>query len=479
MRRPPRARPPVVAAALALGLALGAAPAAAAQAAGTPGRSVVAGIVYDSIANAPLAGATVQVVAADDAARTWSARTDSAGAYRVTGLAPGRYYVGFHHPRLDVLGLREPVRLLEVGGGAPPAGDLAIPSGTSLVNALCDPSPADPSGMVLGRVRDAGAGTALAGAEVVVMWVETRIDDTGRQAVRRQQAVPVGEDGRYAVCGVPTDVEVAVLAQHGDDASGLVPVPIPPRSVGVAELTVGRGAAAVVDSAAAAAGVAARRGTARLAGTVYFATGAPMDGVTVLVHGTLARDTTGRGGQFDFPGLPAGSHTLLVHAMGYEPRRIPVQLASGRTDSVSVMLGERTPRVERVTIAGSRERSAREGFDRRRARGLGFALDGAEIAARAPRSVAHLLRAIPDVRVDLNLFDESILLRGCAPHVWLDGAYLRGGARDVSYLVDPRQLVAVEVYATLDRTPRDFVRIGSATTMGGNCGTVLLWTTWT
>lgn len=445
---------------------------------GAQATATLSGTVFDSIAGVPLRGATVQVVAAHDSTRraTRATRADSAGAYRLDGLAPGRYYVGFHHWRLDALLLRERVRLVEVRAGEPAVADLAIPSSRSVVAALCLPMETDASGLVLGQVRDADGGAPLAGAEVAVMWIETRFDGGGREQVRTEQAVSTDADGRYALCGVPTDVPVAALARVGADASGLVPVPLEPRGLAVRDLTIGRGAAAALVPAGDSLHMPVRRGSAHLKGTVYFSTGAPYDGATVLLHGTAARDTTGRGGQFDFGSVPAGTQTLLVHAMGYEPRRVVVQLASGRTDSVRIVLGERTPVIERVTIAGDRPRSARDGFARRRSRGLGYSLDSAEIAALAPRSLADLLRAIPDVRIDLNLFDEAIRVNGCTPHVWLDGAYLRGGADVVSYIVDTRLLGGVELFTTLGRTPREFIRIGSGYTMGGDCGAVLVWT---
>ena len=90
--------------------------------------AIVSGAVYDSLARAPLAGAVVQLVAADSPARFGqTVFSDSLGRYAVPDVPVGRYRVGFFHPMLDSLGVEPPLREVQVDGQNPVRADLAIP----------------------------------------------------------------------------------------------------------------------------------------------------------------------------------------------------------------------------------------------------------------------------------------------------------------------------------------------------------------
>ena len=95
-------------------------------------RTTVSGIVRDSISHAPLAAATVQLVAPDSVARLGrSAVSDSLGRFRITDVADGQYMIGFYHPLLDSLGVEPPPRAVRVEGHQPVVVDLATPSADS------------------------------------------------------------------------------------------------------------------------------------------------------------------------------------------------------------------------------------------------------------------------------------------------------------------------------------------------------------
>ncbi|MGF7473775.1 carboxypeptidase-like regulatory domain-containing protein, partial [Salmonella enterica subsp. enterica serovar Minnesota] len=65
----------------------------------------VSGIVWDSVASVPLAGAAVQFAGQNNPSLSFNATTDSLGQYLVPAVPPGRYLVGFFHPSLDALGI--------------------------------------------------------------------------------------------------------------------------------------------------------------------------------------------------------------------------------------------------------------------------------------------------------------------------------------------------------------------------------------
>jgi hypothetical protein len=88
----------------------------------------VVGTVYDSLAAAPLARATVQWASPSDPGRTYTTQTDSAGRYRLPAVRLGRYLVGFFHPDVDAIGVELPPIGVELGGDTTARVDLATPA---------------------------------------------------------------------------------------------------------------------------------------------------------------------------------------------------------------------------------------------------------------------------------------------------------------------------------------------------------------
>jgi hypothetical protein len=89
---------------------------------------VVAGVVFDSTWAAPLAGATVALVGT-----AYTARTDSAGAFRIAGVPAGRYQVAFTHPRLDSVARRPAAVPVHVGASGESRVSLAVPATARIV----------------------------------------------------------------------------------------------------------------------------------------------------------------------------------------------------------------------------------------------------------------------------------------------------------------------------------------------------------
>ena len=79
--------------------------------------ATVSGIVRDSLAQKPLAGAMVQLAAVDSLARfSRIAITDSLGRFTLGDVPDGRHIVGVLHPMLDSLGIEPPFREIAVQG---------------------------------------------------------------------------------------------------------------------------------------------------------------------------------------------------------------------------------------------------------------------------------------------------------------------------------------------------------------------------
>nr|MDQ6925584.1 carboxypeptidase-like regulatory domain-containing protein [Candidatus Eremiobacteraeota bacterium] len=82
----------------------------------TARRVVVVGMAWDSTASRPLAGAVIQLVDPRDPSVSRSTVADSLGRWRVDGVAPGLWVVGFLDPTLDLLGIDSPLRAVHVSG---------------------------------------------------------------------------------------------------------------------------------------------------------------------------------------------------------------------------------------------------------------------------------------------------------------------------------------------------------------------------
>jgi hypothetical protein len=453
------------------------APAGANAAAARPSAAAptVAGVVYDSLAGAPLVGATVQLVR-DDSTRAggYSAMTDSAGRYAIGGLLPGRYLAGFFHPALDSLEIEAPLQRVEVGGEPLTTLDLAVPSPARLRAAYCDALPrGDTSAALIGWVRDADRGTGAGEGRVVLTWNELRVDEGGVRVVKRRLPARPRASGFYVVCGLPAGTALDADA----DAPGA-------RRSGIVDLTLGAGELrrldfAIADSASAVAapadssGERKLRGSARVSGMVRDAGGRPIVRANVGVRGAAASASTDERGAFSLGGLPAGTRALQVRAIGYEPASVAVTLASGASTSARVTMQRRADVLAPVTVLGKESRRSRDitGFVERSRNGMGSYLTAEDIDKRGAIQLTDAMRMMTGIQVRPNGRGYSILGRGgCAPSVFIDGLPVQEGARDIDDLVRPSDVAGVEVYSGGGTVPAQFAA------QANGCGTVLIWT---
>src|SRR3989338_3160457 len=114
---------------------------------------MIRGLVYDSVAARPLAGASVQLAVADGVNAPLIVSSDSAGRYRFDEVPSGRYVLGFYHDALTTLGLDAPTRAVVLSADADVTADLAIPSSEMIRALRCGASPGSASGMLVGFVR--------------------------------------------------------------------------------------------------------------------------------------------------------------------------------------------------------------------------------------------------------------------------------------------------------------------------------------
>lgn len=441
----------------------------------------VIGVVYDSIAEAPLGGVTVQFVARDPSltGRLFSARADAAGRYQVTDLPPGDYMAGFFHPALDTLGIEIAPRQVPIREG-PQTVALATPSPRSLIARICPATPAsEATGLLLGHVRSARDETAVPGAFVVAEWNETIIDDQGlRHRIARVHGATTGP-GWFAICHLPTDAVLHTRASFGPDSSGWVAVQIPPD--GMRHLTYFIGSVQRVgdgdpvgpepDSL----GLRLLRGGARLTGTVRDREGRPLANAAVVVWETGREVVTRDDGSFFIDSLPDGTHMLEARALGYMPVHLPIHLAERRPATAHLSFTRRVVVLSAVETRAQLVYSSHlDGFERRRRRGFGEFLTPAQIQAKPEQRLGRLLQEVQG----LELIEERGGLtvprmrasrgggtRYCTPSLYVDGLLDRSTDLDLLY---SNRIAAVEVYNREFSRPPEF-------SDKNQCGAIVVW----
>ena len=447
--------------------------------------SLVRGVVFDSIASAPLVGAAVQLVVDDTSRFTRTERTDSLGSFAFPDVSAGRYLIGFFHPLLDSLEIEPPVQRVQVAGRPTVLVDLAVPSGQRLLAAFCGAKPpTDSSGALVGWLRDADTDAPIADGRVVLTWSQLVVDARGLRVDQRRLPTRSRPSGMYVACDLPGDTQMLADADAaGGRRSGLVDVRVPARGLRRLDLALADSASAAPAPVAASAGARAAgtapsgepalRGTARLTGTVLDATSRAVPRASVTVRGAASTAVTTDDGTFVLAGLPAGTRSVQVRAIGYEPRSVVVRLASGKTATTRLVLDKRVDVLAAVNVVGKSVERTRDvtGFDQRRRMGTGNYLTREEIEKRNPLLISDALRTVPGLQIAPGGPGQNRILGrgGCSPAVFVDGMQVVDGAKDLDAVVRPMDVRGIEVYRGGANTPPEYASNSS-------CGTILVWT---
>ena len=376
---------------LVLASSLTVASSAAAQTASSPMGAQIAGIVYDSLARRPLAGADVQLqrvrgVGTNTQPEVRTATADQSGAFTFESVGEGTYVLGFFHLLVDSLGVAMPTRQIQVRDAQRLRVDLAVPSHAGLIALACGPSAvSDTSALLMGFVRDAETLMPPEHSVVVLQWDEIVLGQGGaRGETRHIMAQPRG-DGWYAFCNVPVDNVPQLRVARGTDSSGVVSADLVGRQVARHDLYIGSGTrVSLSDSAAVAAGLtpdgprSVWRGRAAVSGRILSSDDRPLANARVLLEGSDATATTNDRGEYALGGLPSGSQTLIARALGFLPERRTVHLLTGHApNEVVVRLTSLKHLVDTVRVTAKRVYTIdANGFDSRRRAGQGHYIDG-------------------------------------------------------------------------------------------------------
>jgi hypothetical protein len=432
-------------------------PSALAAQADTVKSSAIFGVVYDSVARAPIPGAIVQIVLASNPAGAMrTATTDQRGRYEVINIEPGRYIAGFHHGALDSLALEVPPRRIEVASGQRTRVDMAVPSPATIVTAACGRGwMADSTGLVVGMLSDARTRMSLGGGTVRARWHEIVLDASGLRHDDKIVTSAVTASGWFALCGVPGAVDVALLGWLDADSTGEVLASVPMGGIARRDLLI--------------------RGVATVRGSVLSERRQP---IAIARIGVIGRDrivSADSAGRFHLGDIPAGSQTLEFRALGHAPEHRLLHLPDGADTTITVTLTSMRKVLDTIQVVARRlyDKSL-DAFERRRRFGGGYFLDEATIRRRRPHDILQLLYTVPSVRVIQQGFERSVWMRGnafgsCQPDLFVNGMRMSADlAGDIDLLARPEELVAMEVYQA-GQAPAEFMSFTG-------CGAIVLWT---
>ena len=413
----------------------------------------VRGVVYDSLAAMPLAGA---FVTAEGGAA--SAVTDSLGRFVLMSSARVNRVVVYHEA-LDRLGLG--ALSADRGDRASWSPLVTTPSIETVWQRLCTGRRRNDGvgGIVIGSTRFADDSTRVGGARVVVEWESIRLMAANPKAdSMRYESVVVRSDstGEFVACGVQEFGQAGVAATAAEFRSGSVLLGGDIRPLRRVDL--------VLASASA---------RALLSGTVTDENGLAVAGATVQVDGMDDNAVTGADGRFSFGSVPVGTRMLSVRKVGFLPTVQPLDMLARGVRDLSLTL-ERGVTLEGVKVTARTTVSRdRQEFDERRRASFAQIMDSTRVEQYPLLQSA--LRSFPSLVVETGRTGTEFVLLGrltkpgvrCRVHIWVDGA-----REDEQYLrvLPLENIAAVELFNSDAFAPARF------RSFGDTCNTLLVWT---
>ena len=401
--------------------------------------AILSGAAVDSIRGGYLKGASIFI-----SGTSLSTTTDANGRFKLSGIPAGSRYIEVQHPLLDSLGLTLVTAAQTFTDGDSSFVLISGPSARTYAASSCTPEQRNRGpGVIAGTVTAADGVTPSQNVTVAASWVEYQVGKKSIKSTVQRRTAQVSPTGAFRICGLPDDVIALVNASHGKDSTGLVDVDLR-MIVGTAFLK--------LPSADA---------TAFLSGRVVDAAGRPAAGARVNVESDDSTAMTGSDGTFLLRGVRAGTRTLTVRKLGFQPVERAMDIPETGLSGVSLSLGRSVAVLQKIVVSANRELGLdRIGFNDRKLRRPGTFFTPRDIEIRNSPSVKDLLRTVPMMRRP-----------GCTRY-FVDGWLQAPGDPD-EYL-SGFEIGAVEVYSTGFVPPEFF----SFTPTGGPCKSVVIWTKW-
>jgi hypothetical protein len=428
----------------------------------------VRGLVYDSVAARPLAGASVEMAVRDGASAPRIAVTDATGRYRFDSVPTGRYVLGFFHDALTALGLDAVTRNIDLAVDTTATVDLSIPSSAMVRFLRCGRSEEFAQGMLVGSVRDAQSGAAIAGAKATVHWRAFALDSANYRVVEDQSPATITSEGALLACNLPLDapLDLLVTAPGHRAVDGTV-VAIPPNGIGRLDVM-------LADSSLA-------TGTAVIRGRVMRMSGKAVESGRVVIK-ALGRDVAVKNGEFVAANLPTGSWVAESRVIGVEPQDVLVTATESSVATANITVSNGPQRLDAVTVIGKPSQDLRVLDDvlRRSRVGMGTTFLPGHPALRSARLTSDVMK---EARGFQWSGPENITGRSRCRDVAVYVNDVRQpdgfiGADDVAPV---SEVLAVETWADMMWAPIQYRRSGLGNTRvvrgsSRTCGVVLIWT---
>jgi hypothetical protein len=447
-----------------------------------PLRHTVHGVVFDSVAQAPLAGAVVQIAPRESSGPLYSAATDSTGHFRIAGLPTGKFVIGFYHDALTEFGLDAPLRTFALAADTNVTIDLGVPSGPVVRALRCGgDSATSRDGLLAGFVRNAEDNTALPGATVTAEWRAIALDPGNFRVVPQRAVATVGPDGTYRVCALPLDAPLTLRVTAPGHRALVGPIVVPVAGVARQDVR-------LADSSVG-------RGPASLRGRVVHEDGKAVTSARAGIA-ALARDVPVQNGAFFLTELPLGTWVVEARAIGLEPRSMWFEATERGTAATTITMSDRAQPLDAVTVVGEPSRNSRilEDVLRRQRSSFGTVFLPGSPWLQGALHAADVLRAARGFRyvspteiygrpVPPNLDHTSNNKRRglcTAINVYVNGEFFPGGLEELDHVAPVRDVLAVEAYPDVAFAPLQWRSNVGAMYPDGSprqvCAVVVVWT---
>ncbi|WP_414662583.1 TonB-dependent receptor [Horticoccus sp. 23ND18S-11] len=151
-----------------------------------------------------------------------------------------------------------------------------------------------------------------------------------------------------------------------------------------------------------------------------------LQGAVVEIAGTALSATTDREGRYEFFGVPAGPATLVVNFTGLDALRVPIVVTPGQRMVKDVELTSSIYKMEKFTVAGEREGTAKAETLQRLAPNVKNIVSSDTFGNIADGNIGDMLQHVVGITADYNGPDvRQISIRGVGSalsSVTMDGA---------------------------------------------------------
>ncbi|MBD8489163.1 TonB-dependent receptor [Echinicola sp. CAU 1574] len=139
----------------------------------------------------------------------------------------------------------------------------------------------------------------------------------------------------------------------------------------------------------------------------------PLPYATVNFKGSDKYTLTNDQGQFFFPSVPTGSHTLQISYLGYESLEKQIEIISGETTELKVEMVSNMSELEGVTITGIRRGEVKALNSMKNAENIKYVMSQEQIERFPDLTVSESLQRVPGVAVGYSYgIPRDIIIRG-------------------------------------------------------------------